>query len=125
VQYYVRLTLPTESDWIQKGGPDTLAPPNDFLLLPVIAYGSVRYLRRLKIPCPQGREGSTPSSGTPYFPDTSATAFRMLSEVISVMPYKVFVFPVRESNTATAGVPGTLNFFRRVLKYCMPAMTSA
>ena len=125
MQYYVQLTLPTEPDWIRKGGPDLLAPPNDFLLLPVNAYGSVRYLRRLNIPCPQGREGSSPSSGTTYFPETSATAFRMLSEVMSEMPYKVFVFPVRESNTATAGVPGTLNFFRRVLKYCMPAMTSA
>ena len=63
--------------------------------------------------------------GRRYFPETSATAFRILSEVMSEMPYKVFVFPVRESDTATAGVPGTLNFFRRVLKYCMPAMTSA
>jgi hypothetical protein len=119
------LTLPTEPGWIQKGGPDTLAPPNDSMLLPVFAYGSVRYLRLLKIPCPQEREESIPSSVTTYFLDTSATAFRMLSEVMSEIPYKVFVFPVRESNTATAGVPGTLNFFRRVLKYCMPAMTSA
>ena len=125
MQYYVQLTLPTEPDWIRKGGTDTLAPPNDSMLLPVDAYGSDRYLRRLKIPCPQGREGSSPSSGTTYFPETSATAFRMLSEVISKIPYKVFVFPVRESSTATEGVPGTLNFLTRVLKYCMPAITSA
>jgi len=68
---------------------------------------------------------ASPSSGTNYFPETSATAFRMLSDVMSEMPFKVFVFPVRESSTTTAGVPGTLNFLTMVLKYCMPARTSA
>ena len=73
-----------------------------------------------KIPIPI----SALHAGRRYFPETSARAFRMLSDVMSDMPYKVFVFPVRESSTATEGVPGTLNLLTRVLKYCMPAMTS-
>src|SRR5512142_1574717 len=123
----------------------------------------------LKIPCPQGREGSSPSSGTKairragndplsalfrrlgaqegieppgyeawqecrwetsssgtdYFPETSASVFKMLSDVMSEMPNKVFIFPVRESSTTTEGVPGTLNFLTRMSKYRMPAATSA
>ena len=60
-----------------------------------------------------------------YLPETSATVFRMFSEVMSEMPYKVFVFPVRDSSTTTEGVPATLNLVMRVLKYCIPATTSA
>ena len=95
-----------------------------FWLPPIIFYRCPLFVP-LKIPCPQGRDGSTPSSDAIYFPETSERAFRMLSEVMPEMPYKVFVFPVRESSTTTEGVPGTLNFFVRVLKYCMPATTSA
>ena len=95
-----------------------------FWLPPIIFYRCPLFVP-LKIPCPQGREGSSPSSDAIYFPETSERAFRMLSEVMPEMPYKVFVFPVRESSTTTEGVPGTLNFFVRVLKYCMPATTSA
>jgi len=110
-------TQPGHPDSIRKGGTDILAPPDYFYRCPLFVP--------LKIPCPQGREGSTPSSDAIYFPETSERAFRMLSEVMPEMPYKVFVFPVRESSTTTEGVPGTLNFFVRVLKYCMPATTSA
>ena len=63
--------------------------------------------------------------GRRYFPETSARVFRMLSEVMADMPYKVFAFPVRESCTTTEGVPGTFNLVTRVLKYCTPARTSA
>ena len=75
--------------------------------------------------CPNLRPVFVLWFGRRYFPETSATVFRMFSEVMSDVPYKVFVFPVRESSTTTEGVPGTLNFVTRVLKCCMPAITSA
>jgi len=55
-------------------------PPNDFMLLPVTAYGSGRCLIRLKIPWPQGHAGSTPASGTTFLRSKSAESDRGLRD---------------------------------------------
>jgi len=46
-----------------------IGSPDCFLLFTTPAYDFRPFLIRLKIPWPQGREGSTPSSGTIYFPE--------------------------------------------------------
>src|SRR3989339_117310 len=105
--------------------------PRDFGRIPLRGVeterrrGGLKTVYHVKRWLAEAQAGKSLLAGRRYFTETSATVFRMASEVMPVLPNKVFVFPLRESCTTTEGVPGTLSFATRVPKYCMPARTSA